>query len=266
MYLNQSYLDRVRVLCYIKFGWDQLLVDPDNGKNCYKKLVASSTPGSMSMTLFQSVPSPKDKEWTNRLYNVPEITFSTIYDYLVDRKLILEKVTCLESVADKRAEAVHNSSKVMSSESSVCIEYTRTLDKAYRFFKDGHVQHVKYHPLPNVAEHICISAHVLPSMKKDRIYNVTIFVHQSSCVSHACCSCPAGLSGCCNHVTATLYCLEDYVHSGLQEDELKGCTERLQTWNVPRNLGADPRPIDLVQLSKEQYGVKKRLKKHRVNE
>ena len=40
----------------------------------------------------------------------------------------------------------------------------------------------------------------------------------------ACCSCPTGLSGYCNHVTATLYCLEDYIHLGLQEDEKKGCT------------------------------------------
>jgi len=50
------------------------------------------------------------------------------------------------------------------------------------------------------------------------------------------------------------------------DDELKGCTERLQTWNVPRHLGADPRPTDEVQLSKKQYGAEKRLKKHRVNE
>jgi len=253
-------------MCYIKYGWDKLLVDPDNGENCCRKLASSCIPGSISATLFQSVPSTEDKEWTSRLYNVPKITFGTIYDYLVDRKLAIKKVTCLESVADKRAQAVYNGEKTISVESSPCIEYTRTLDKAYRFFQEGHVQHIKYHPLPNIAEHICISAVVLPSMRKDRVYNVTIFVHQSARVTHACCSCPAGLSGCCNHITATLYSLEDYVHSGLQDDELKGCTERLQTWNIPRHLGADPRPTDEVQLSKKQYGVEKRVKKHRVNE
>jgi len=253
-------------MCYIKYGWHKLLVDPDNGENCCRKLASSCIPGSMSATLFQSVPSAEDKEWTSRLYNVPKITFGTIYDYLVDRKLAIKKVTCLESVPDKRAQAVYNGDRTISVESSACIEYTRTLDKAYRFFQDGHVQHIKYHPLPNVAEHICISAVVLPSMKKDRVYNVTIFVHQFARISHACCSCPAGLSGCCNHITATLYSLEDYVHSGLQDDELKGCTDRLQTWNIPRHLGADPRPTDEIQLSKKQYGVEKRVKKHRVNE
>ena len=35
------------------------------------------------------------------------------------------------------------------------------------------------------------------------------------------------VSGCCNHAIATLYYLEDYVSSGLQEEEKKGCTERL---------------------------------------
>lgn len=47
-------------------------------------------------------------KWITRLYNIPKITFSTIYDYLVDRKLVIKKVACLESVVDKRAEAVCN--------------------------------------------------------------------------------------------------------------------------------------------------------------
>ena len=59
--------------------------------------------------------------------------------------------------------------------------------------------------------------------------------------------------------------MEDYIHSGLQEDKLKGCTERLQTWNIPKKLDADPKPIDSVQLIKKQYGVIKRLKLHRIN-
>jgi len=79
-------------------------------------------------------------------------------------------------------------------------------------------------------------------------------------VAQACCSCPAGLSGCCNHVIGTLYCLEDYIHSGLQEDERKGCTERLQTWNHPRKRNVEPKPIDDVYLVKQEYGVEKQIK------
>ena len=189
-------------------------------------------------------------QWTTRLYKIPKITFSTIYDFLVDLKLVIKKVACLESVIDKRAEAVHYDDEkvnvVEPSANCMSIEYTRTLDKAYRFFQDRHVQNIKYHPLLNIANHICISAVILPSVRKDPIYNVSFFIHESAHIAHACCSCPAELSGCCNHVTATLYCLENYVHSGLQDDERKGSTECLQTWNQPRKLDADPQQTDSV--------------------
>ena len=241
-------------------------MDPDNGKNCRQKLVTVSGTSPVNAKLFESVPDAKDSHWTSRLYNLPKITFGTIYDYLVDRKVVLNKISSMESMADKRAEAIDGHIHVETTGDSVPIEYTRTLDKAYRFFQDGHVQKIKYHPLPSVPDHICITTNVLPSMRKDRVYSITVFIHESARVAKACCTCPAGLSGCCNHVTATLYCLEDYIHSGLQEDERKGCTERLQTWNVPKKVDADPKPIDSVELIKKQYGVTKRAKNHRINE
>ena len=59
-------------------------------------------------------------------------------------------------------------------------------------------------------------------MKKDCVYHVNIVVGESPCsINTAYCTCPAGLSGCCNHVIATLYCLEDYIHQGLQDEEKK---------------------------------------------
>ena len=68
-------------------------------------------------------------------------------------------------------------------------------------------------------------ATVLPSMRKDHVYTTVVVFHESTArVASAHCACPAGLSGCCNHVTAMLYCLEEYIYLGLYEDELKGCT------------------------------------------
>ena len=111
-------------------------------------------------------------------------------------------------------------------------EYTRTLDKAYHFFKDGHVQNIKCHPWTTQPDVICVKA---TSMRKDRIYHIKLVIRKSCVrVITAFCTCPAGLSGCCNHITATLYALEDYVHLGLREQEKLGCTEKLQTWNHPR--------------------------------
>ena len=284
--------------CYIEYGWDQYLVDPDKGANSRRKLAAAHTPQSLASRLLCSLPAEDDPQWTNRLYKIPKITFSTIYDFLVDRKVLLRRVSYLECIADKRAEEVTKGNKVdpqqagkeedkvypkvvsspkqqtqvdlqQSSKSDdvyVSAEYTRTLDKAYRFFKDGHVQDIRYHPMPRVPGYICVAATVLPSMRKDRIYHVVIVINECTARAiTACCACPAGLSGCCNHVTATLYCLEDYIHSGLQEDEQKGCTDRLQVWNRPRKRNVEARPTDDVNLTKEQYGSQKRFKIHHVN-
>ena len=72
------------------------------------------------------------------------------------------------------------------------------------------------------------------------MYAVTIATQKSTCsVATAYCTSTAGLSGCCNHITGTLYCLEAYIHLGLQDDERKGCTERLQKWNQHRKQYAE---------------------------
>ena len=264
-----------RVNCYIRYGWDQYLIDPDQGVNSRHKLtsLAEKCPDALPLKLLQAVPDISDAEWTTKLFKLPKITFGTIYDFLVDRKVLLRKVSDLESVADRRAELVCNSEKedthVYQNDrnSGVLVEYTRTLEKAYRFFKDGHVQDVKYHSMPKQKDHICIVSKVLPSMKKDRVYNVVIVICESTTkVSTAYCACPAGLAGCCNHITATLYCLEDYIHQHLYEDEEKGCTDRLQAWNRPRRKNVNARPTDEVRLSKHEYGVVKRPKLHSVND
>jgi len=143
-----------RVQCYINYGWDQHLVDPDKGANIRCKLAAVQHPKSLTSKLLCSFPNEDDPQWTNRLYKTPEVSFSTIYDFLVDRKVLLKRVSYLESVADKRAEeiqghterdcdVVNASDSVdkneerpnLASDMHVPVEYTRTLDKAYRFIK-----------------------------------------------------------------------------------------------------------------------------------
>lgn len=152
-------------------------MDPDNGINCQRKLATTRGSSSTIVRLMQSVPAPEDIQWTSRLYNLPGITFGTIYDHLVDRTVVLKKISYLENIADERAEAVlQHASGDHESSNSISIDYTRTLDKAYRFFQDGHIQKIKFHPLPQVPDHSCVSAAVLPSMKKDRIYKVIIFL------------------------------------------------------------------------------------------
>ena len=101
------------------------------------------------------------------------------------------------------------------------LEYTRTLDKAYRFFKEGHVHSIMFHPLPLWPNFVLVRAKVFPSLKKTSVHHVFMVLKESVArVAVAYCAFPAGLSGCCNHVTALLYTLEDYVRRGLlRKDE-----------------------------------------------
>lgn len=254
-----------RVCDYIKYGWDVLLTDPDDGVNVKRKLQTTAKHrDSFDDALLQSIPPANDAHWTKALYKAPKVTFGTIYKFLVDRKVLLKKADHVENTVERRENCTtekvseHNGSN--SSDAFESITYTRTLDKAYRFFQDGHVQNVRFHSMPTQPNYVCIGANVLPSMKKGKLYSVWIVLSEHTArVEKAFCICPAGLSGCCNHVTATLYCMEDYFHLGLNEDDKKGCTEKLQTWNKPKPTKMDARPTNLVTLTKKVYGIEKRL-------
>ena len=80
-------------------------------------------------------------------------------------------------------------------------------------------------------DHVYVTCTVLPSMRKDRLYDVRVCctVPANSSVSPhvraAYCVCPAGLAGSCNHIAALLYALEDFVRLGLREEASKTCTD-----------------------------------------
>ena len=120
------------------------------------------------------------------------------------RKVILLKVSYLESIADVWVEKlIQNDMKDEwcsdMENSGILTEYTRTLHKAYRFFQDGHIQDVKFHPMTNLEDFICITDKVHPSMRKDTVYAVTIVMRELTCsVTTACYTFTAALSGCCN--------------------------------------------------------------------
>ena len=145
--------------------------------------------------------------------------------WLHSATVAVQKIPCvvtpkynLESIADRRADMLANQEEDTHSSTEkdthklsndrllgVPVEYARTLEKAYRFYKDGYVQQVKYHPMPMQNDHICINAKVLPSMKKNQMYKIVIVICETSIkVSTAYCSCPAGLAGYCNHISASV--------------------------------------------------------------
>ena len=74
------------------------------------------------------------------------------------------------------------------------------------------------------------------------------------------CVCPAGLAGCCNHVTALIYALEEFIRLGLREESRLPCTSKLQQWNQPRQRHVAP---SRVIVEKEEFGKRKRRRTDR---
>ena len=105
-------------------------------------------------------------------------------------------------------------------------------------------------------------------MRKDRVYTVRLCcsydqgnsshvptVHVANCV------CPAGLVGSCNHVTALLYALEDFVRLGLREEAALTCTQKLAQWNQPRKRKITPVRVRDVTLQKAEFRKRENRRK-----
>ena len=59
--------------------------------------------------------------------------------------------------------------------------------------------------------------------------------------------------------------MEEYFRLRLNEEDQKGCTEKLQTWNKPKPSKVDAGPTNLVSLTKKIFGIEKRPKVYAVN-
>ena len=74
-----------------------------------------------------------------------------------------------------------------------CLPSFHGLGKGYRFFKDGHVQSIQHHSLPDSPGLCYVRAQVLPSMVKTKKYSVKLYLTGKGDVHTAYCVCPAGL-------------------------------------------------------------------------
>jgi len=88
--MNKTCMYLCRVNDYIKYGWDQC---SDHGANCERKLscLASGNPQYSSLKILDALPDVSDPEWSTRLYKVLKVTFGTIFDFLVDWRVFLER-------------------------------------------------------------------------------------------------------------------------------------------------------------------------------
>jgi len=79
------------------------LVDPDGGANVQNKLQAAhlnKTPEDI--VLVRTIPDIKDSLWSTEIYKAPKVTFSSIFQFLVDRKILEKKANSIENVIERR--------------------------------------------------------------------------------------------------------------------------------------------------------------------
>ena len=99
-------------------------------------------------------------------------------------------------------------------------------------------------------------------MKKGNVYSVKVVLHPSGDIAKACCGCPAGVDGHCNHLAATLFAIEDHwnnvpcdTDSAVSQQQVTvPCTSQPCQWNLPKKRELNVEPIESLKFQKHDYG------------
>ena len=145
-----------------KEAGDETVVEraaPENEEITKRAVEKLSTPTPL--------PDPKNlRSWTKDLSRLPRLTSKDLMNNLV-----------------------FGSCKFYKNEDMQCFKQL----KAYKFFKDGHVQDIELTFINSRSSYCCVRAKVLPSMKTDRVYNTWISMAKDTAnVFSANCNCIAG--------------------------------------------------------------------------
>ena len=243
---------------YIQLGLEKEIVDPGGGANIDRKLarLQSACDDLESHPNLREAPPPPQEGWDSCLADLPNVTFASLYKHFMERPL-------KSLLGDDPVGASSVSSTSEEDATDDPATSFRGVEKGYRFFKSGHVQRIEFHRLPASSEFCYVRAKVLPSMVKNKVYCVHICLTSDGHIHTAYCVCPAGLAGCCNHVAALIYALEEFVRLGLREESRLPCTSKLQRWNKPRQRHVAPSRVISVFVEKEEFGKRKRRRTDR---
>ena len=106
------------------------------------------------------------------------------------------------------------------------------------------------------------------SMKKD-MRNVEIVINRTTgTVVRGVCSCPAGQSGCCNHVMALLLELADYSIKGFKAVPTEvTCTSTARQWGIPGDKELPKAPVmnTIIKTTTNEIGINSTLYDPRIN-
>ena len=176
-------------------------------------------------------------KWTKDLKFLPKFT-----------QQLLEKHLITNISTDDMATGAHKHKKL-----------------GYRLCKDKYVTQVQVKPNVKTAHGVTflVKAAVHESMKKQ---SYVVYVHLNQLngeVVHANCACVAGKSGCCKHVAALLYQINDFIQLEISEvpDDLT-CTQLFQQWHVLRSDETDE-PVLLEDIKFEKSSFEQDRKEER---
>ena len=133
----------------------------------------------------------------------------------------------------------------------------KPLVKGYNFYKSGNVASISF--LRQNSKNY-FKSQVLPSMRKDVVYQCYILMSSIGSVLRAYCGCPAGIDGRCNHAAATLFALEAYCKEREKQSD-ESCTSRPCKWNVPRKRKGSVVPIGAMSFKKHDYSKTAKLER-----
>ena len=173
--ISWVFFKKNRVNDYIKNGLHKKVLDPDGGANLAKKRLEFGLTEELHPLVNEKFPSTGFECGT---VNLPRISYRNIYLEVLDRGCRTKTATV----------------------------YRKPIVKGYNFFKSGHV--LKIFSKKEHNKHYALSK-VQPSMKNGKVYTVKIILFSNGNITTAFCCCPAGVDGCCTHLAATLFSLED---------------------------------------------------------
>lgn len=166
----------------------------------------------------------------------PEITFSSIYNYMIRR----ERST-------GAGEGVNN---------------FKGLDRAVKHYSAGDVKIRGFAQINNAVTYVKASCQA--SMKKIN-YNVYLCFSKSedgeSQVDYGYCQCPVGLAQTCSHIGSLLFALKN---GKIDKKDNISCTSKLCEWNVPRQ-NVKPTPMRTLSIRKPSINLEKADKEELSN-
>ena len=143
-----------------------------------------------------------------------------------------------------------------------------TLDRGRKFKEERYLSADSLFTLSS-PELFKVKAKCKASMKKE-VRDVEVSLnHQTSLISDASCSCPAGKSGYCNHVMALRFELADYsLHQLKTVPEELACTSKERLWGVPGQKCLSKQPVMITAVKKcgDKRGINCTLYDPRLND